>query len=241
MVRWQTWQRLTGRRVTVTGKRAGPEFLIAPHDARPARAGSHSQRRPAHDARQLRTGTGHHRGDHSACLPERGAVGTGACRRAAAYASGSDRTTGIPCEDAAMATALLLVDVQRNTLEGNTPVPAAGQVRPVLQSLLARARTAGALVVHIQNDGPRGSPDEPQTDGWELVFPPVPGELAVRTAKPDVFTADACLATTLTARGIDRVVVAGLQSNHGVEQASRGALRHGFTVLLASVTHAAYD
>ncbi len=139
-----------------------------------------------------------------------------------------------------MATALLLVDVQRNMLEGSTPVPAAGQVRPVLQSLLARARTAGALVVHIQNDGPQGSPDEPQTDGWELVFPPVPGELAVRKAEPDVFTADACLATTLTARGIDRVVVAGLQSNC-VEQASRGALRHGFTVLLASGAHATYD
>ena len=140
-----------------------------------------------------------------------------------------------------MATALLLAGVQRNMLEGSTPVPAAGQVRPVLQSLLARARTAGALVVHIQNDGPQGSPDEPQTDGWELVFPPVPGELAVRKAEPDVFTADACLATTLTARGIDRVVVAGLQSNHGVEQASRGALRHGFAVLLASGAHATHD
>jgi len=139
-----------------------------------------------------------------------------------------------------MTTALRLIDVQRNMLEGNTPVPAAGQVRPALQSLLARARTADALVVHIQNDGPQGSPDEPQTDGWELVFPPVPGELAVRKAEPDVFTADACLATTLTARGIDRVVVAGLQSNC-VEQASRGALRHGFTVLLASGAHATYD
>src|SRR5258708_39717646 len=161
MVRWQTWQRLTGRRVTVTGKRAGPEFLIAPNDARPARAGSHSEPRHAHDARQLRTGTGHHRGDHSACLPECGAAGTGGCARAAAGAPGSDRATGSPCEDAAMATALLLAGVQRNMLEGSTPVPAAGQVRPVLQSLLARARTAGALVVHIQNDGPQGSPGEP--------------------------------------------------------------------------------
>jgi hypothetical protein len=79
-------------------------------------------------------------------------------------------------------------------------VPAAGQVRPALQSLLARARTADALVVHIQNDGPQGSPDEPDTEGWELVFPPVPGELAIRKAEPDVFIADACLATTLTAR-----------------------------------------
>jgi len=140
-----------------------------------------------------------------------------------------------------MATALLMVDVQRNMLEGNTPVPAADQVRPALQSLLARARTADALVVHIQNDGPEGSPDEPETEGWELVFPPVPGELAIRKAEPDVFTADACLATTLTARGIDRVVVAGMQSNYCVEQASRGALRHGFTVLLASGAHATHD
>jgi streptothricin hydrolase len=140
-----------------------------------------------------------------------------------------------------MATALLLVDVQRNMLEGNTPVPAAAQVRPALQSLLARARTADALVVHIQNDGPAGSPDQPQTQGWELVFAPVRGELAIRKAGPDIFTADACLATTLTARGIDRVVVAGMQSNHCVEQASRGALRHGFTVLLASGAHATHD
>ena len=73
------------------------------------------------------------------------------------------------------------------------------------------------------------------------MFPPVPGELAVRTAGPDVYTADACLATILTARGIDRVVVAGLQSNHCVEQASRGALRHGFTGLLASGAHATHD
>jgi hypothetical protein len=29
MVRWQTWQRLTGRRVTVTGKRAGFDLGVA--------------------------------------------------------------------------------------------------------------------------------------------------------------------------------------------------------------------
>jgi len=140
-----------------------------------------------------------------------------------------------------MATALLLVDVQRNMLEGSTPVPAAGQVRPALQSLLTRARSAGALVVHIQNDGPEGSPDEPGTEGWELVFPPVPGELAVRKTEPDVFIADACLASALTARGVDRVVVAGMQSNYCIAQTSRGALRHRFTVLLASGAHATYD
>jgi nicotinamidase-related amidase len=32
-----------------------------------------------------------------------------------------------------------------------------------------------------------------------------------------------------------------VQSNHCVEQASRGALRHGFTVLLASGAHRTHD
>src|SRR6266487_6741074 len=38
MVRWQTWQRMTGIRLTVTGKRREPELLITPDHARPAGA-----------------------------------------------------------------------------------------------------------------------------------------------------------------------------------------------------------
>jgi hypothetical protein len=34
-VRWQIWQRVTGRWVTVTGKRREPGLLIRPGDARP--------------------------------------------------------------------------------------------------------------------------------------------------------------------------------------------------------------
>jgi hypothetical protein len=37
MVRRQIWQRVTGRCVTVTGKREEAELLIAPYDARPSR------------------------------------------------------------------------------------------------------------------------------------------------------------------------------------------------------------
>jgi hypothetical protein len=48
MVGWQTRQRLTGRRVTVTGKRAGPEFLIAPMmPGSPGRARLHNAARHA--------------------------------------------------------------------------------------------------------------------------------------------------------------------------------------------------
>lgn len=52
-----------------------------------------------------------------------------------------------------MAKALMLIDVQRNMLEPPTPVPSAATTRQALQDLLLRARQAGALVIHVQNDG----------------------------------------------------------------------------------------
>jgi streptothricin hydrolase len=140
-----------------------------------------------------------------------------------------------------MTSALLFIDVQRNMLEGDQPVPAAGAVRPALRALLAAARAAGAVVVHVQNDGPPGEPDEPHTDGWQLVFPAAGGELVVRKGVADAFAANPDLAASLRDRGVDRVVVAGMQSDYCVQATSRGALGHGFEVLLASGAHATYD
>jgi nicotinamidase-related amidase len=64
-----------------------------------------------------------------------------------------------------MTTALLLVDVQRDMVEGPTAIAAADAVLRAQESLLASARQAGILIVHIQNDGAPGSPDEPDTPG----------------------------------------------------------------------------
>lgn len=142
---------------------------------------------------------------------------------------------------APVATALILVDVQRNMLEGDLPVPTAAEVRPALESLLARARDAGAVVVHVQNDGAEGDPDEPGTEGWELVLPAAPGEQVVCKAEPDTFADNPDLAASLSAAGVEGVVVAGMQSEYCIAATSRGALRHGFTVTLASDAHATYD
>src|SRR5688500_1077747 len=140
-----------------------------------------------------------------------------------------------------MATALLLIDVQRNMLEGEAPVPAAAEVRPALASLLERARAAGALVVHVQNDGSAGDPDVPHTPGWELVLPVQPRELVVRKDQCDTFAANPELAAELAARGVDHVVVAGMQSEYCISDTGRGALGHGLRVSVASGAHATYD
>ncbi|MFB9378221.1 isochorismatase family protein [Kineococcus gynurae] len=139
------------------------------------------------------------------------------------------------------ATALVLVDVQRNLVEGPHAVPAAPALRVGLDTLLRRARAAGAVVVHVQHEGPPGSPDEPGTPGWELHHPPAPGELLVRCGVRDAFEATPELARSLTARAVDRVVVAGVQSEHCVAATCRGARAQGFRVELAAGLHATYD
>lgn len=140
-----------------------------------------------------------------------------------------------------MARALMLIDVQRNMLEPPTPVPSAGSTRDALQDLLLRARTAGALVIHVQNDGVPGDPDEPGTDGWQLVFPADAGELIVRKDQSDTFAANPALARELSAQQITEVVIAGMQSNYCVAESSRGALKEGLQAILASGAHATYD
>lgn len=139
-----------------------------------------------------------------------------------------------------MQTALLLVDVQRDMLEPPKPVPAHVEVRKVLESLLSRARAAGAFVVHVQNDGSSGDPDEPNSPGWSLVFFPAPGELVVRKTASDAFT-NANLSSSLNARQVDRVIVAGMLSNYCVQATCRGALDRRLEVILASGAHATYD
>jgi nicotinamidase-related amidase len=139
-----------------------------------------------------------------------------------------------------MSTALLLVDAQRNMLEGPASVPGAAALRPALEDLLTRARTSGTVVVHIQNDGTPGEPDEPETHGWELIFEPTGDELLIRKAEPNAFGSNSQLAQILRQQDVDRVVVVGMQSEFCVRETSLGALREGFLVSLPRGAHGTY-
>ncbi len=125
-------------------------------------------------------------------------------------------------------------------LDPPNPVPNGSEVRKALESLLRRARHHGALVVHVQNDGGPSDPDAPNTPGWELEFTAAPGEPVVRKTVSDAFS-NPSLGASLSARGVDRVVVAGMQSNYCVSATCRGALERGLGVVLASGAHATYD
>jgi len=69
-----------------------------------------------------------------------------------------------------MASALLLVDVQKNMLEPPTPVPAAARVAAAIARLLGAARAGGAIIVHVRNNGSGDDPDAPGAPGHPVTL-----------------------------------------------------------------------
>ncbi|MEV3933008.1 MULTISPECIES: cysteine hydrolase family protein [unclassified Streptomyces] len=138
--------------------------------------------------------------------------------------------------------ALIVVDVQRAFVRGDGALPEAGRLVDRTGDLIARARAAGALVVHVQNDGPVGSDDEPHTPGWELHHPVEAGaaEAAIRKTHDDAFQ-ETSLEELLTASGVRSLAVCGLMSEMCVQATARTAVALGYRVVLPYDAHATYD
>jgi nicotinamidase-related amidase len=135
--------------------------------------------------------------------------------------------------------ALLVVDMQRGLLVGHDAVPDAEPLCRRVSTLLHRARRAGAVVVHLRNDGGPGAPDEVHTTGWELHLPPH-DDVVVDKDTDDGFVATA-LAGLLAARNVRRVAICGVLSEMCVSATARGALARGVEVVLPHDGHATYD
>jgi len=86
--------------------------------------------------------------------------------------------------------ALLVVDVQKNMVEGKYSVPNAVEFLAKFEKRIGEARDAGVPVIWVQNDGPEGDIDEPFSPGWELYFVPAEGERVVRKGTPATNFAD---------------------------------------------------
>ncbi|MEU2510107.1 isochorismatase family protein [Streptomyces sp. NPDC007863] len=137
---------------------------------------------------------------------------------------------------------LLVVDVQSAFVTGDGAVPDAARLVDRTAGLIARARAAGALVVHLQNDGPPGAEDEPHTPGWELHHPVEPGptELVIRKPYDDGFE-ETALGAVLDGHGSRAVAVCGVMSEMCVRATARTALDRGHRVVVPYDGHATQD
>lgn len=138
--------------------------------------------------------------------------------------------------------ALVIVDAQNAFVTGDGAVPAKEEIVENLGDLLRRAREAGVLVVHLQNDGPTGAVDEPGQPGWELYFP-VPcsdHEVVIRKTKDDGFDGTP-LADILERHGVKRICICGVMSEMCVAATARTALVRGLGVVMPHDGHATYN
>ncbi|WP_405065392.1 isochorismatase family protein [Kribbella sp. NBC_01510] len=137
--------------------------------------------------------------------------------------------------------ALIVVDMQSASVSGENAVPDASRLLDRTTQLLDRAREAGAVVVHLQNDGPPGADDEPDTPGWELYLAVEPGprEHVIRKPRDDGFDATS-LGQILIAGGVRSVAICGVMSEMCVYATARTALARGYRVVLPYDAHGTY-
>jgi nicotinamidase-related amidase len=135
--------------------------------------------------------------------------------------------------------ALILVDMQTAFVTGATSVSDAEALLVRVRTLLDRARAADVLIVHLQNDGPPGAPDEPESQGWQLFIEPLHGEPVVRKQADDGFEATE-LTALLERRRATTIALCGVMSEMCVAATARGALGRGLGVVLPHDGHATY-
>lgn len=136
--------------------------------------------------------------------------------------------------------ALLLIDLQHGLFRKSTPIYRAGPLLDTIDTLIGRARSAGALVIMVQHASdkvlPFGSPD------WQFHprLHPAEDDLVIHKQHGNAFE-DTPLHAELAERGIGSLVLAGLVTHGCVKATCLGALALGYDVVLAEDGHSSYS
>lgn len=136
-----------------------------------------------------------------------------------------------------MATALLVIDIQRSLVDELAPDRRASFLRTVGE-LLGRARTTGTPMVYVRHND-----DELRlgTAGWEIAgeIGPGSGEPIVEKRFSDAFR-ETDLDSVLKRLAIDHLVICGMQTEYCIDATIREAERRGYRVTLVEDGHATY-
>lgn len=127
------------------------------------------------------------------------------------------------------ASAVMLIDMQREYVDGRLPLPGVGAAIDEAARLLAAARAAGRPVVHVQHKGKAGGLFDPETTAFAIAEAVAPhdGERIVEKALPNAF-AGTELAEILKALGVKNLLVAGFMTHMCVSSTVRSATDLGY-------------
>ena len=139
-------------------------------------------------------------------------------------------------------TALVVIDAQREYVDGRLPLPGVEAALTNIAALLAAARAAGAPVIHIRHKGQPGGLFGPDTAGHALApqAASLDGETVIDKALPNAFAGTA-LKEALDAAGRKRLVLAGFMTHMCVSSTARAALDLGFSTVVVADASATRD
>jgi nicotinamidase-related amidase len=138
--------------------------------------------------------------------------------------------------------ALLIVDMQICNFDASSPVHGASDLLSKLSALLVRARAAKVPIIYIQHCGPEGAVDQPGTPGWEIhpAIAPLSGDIIVQKRHPDAFQ-ETDLQRELESRGIEELIITGIQTEYCVDTTCRRAYSLNYAVTLVEDAHSTWD
>ncbi|WP_024619908.1 cysteine hydrolase family protein [Pseudomonas kilonensis] len=140
-----------------------------------------------------------------------------------------------------MNTALLIIDVQNALCSGEEECFDSQRIIRTINELAAKSRALGLTVILIQHEELEGSLTYGSA-AWQLAddLLTAADDLRVRKTTPDAFY-QTDLQPLLQARGIDRLVICGLQTDYCVNATVRQAHALGYDVVLAADAHSTVD
>ncbi len=148
--------------------------------------------------------------------------------------------SGLPAEPAPLsASALIIVDAQNTYREGIMQLTGVEPALDECARLLARARSLGIPVIHIQHDAGPGSPYDIRAENGAIAAKVAPreGEAVVVKNYPNSFVGTD-LEERLKAAGVKNLVVVGFMTHMCINSTTRGAFNLGFAVTVPAAATA---
>ena len=142
---------------------------------------------------------------------------------------------GAPQDSARLSEAvLLIIDAQREYVDGNLPLAGIDAALRVGGTLLDRARTAGTPVIHILHRG--GGPlFNPESGGYQPAAPLIPqtGETVIDKTMANAF-AGTGLQRELEQIGRKKLIVIGFMTHNCVSSTVRAAKDLGYAITIVA-------
>ncbi|MBX9951490.1 MAG: cysteine hydrolase [Candidatus Obscuribacterales bacterium] len=127
-------------------------------------------------------------------------------------------------------SSLVVVDAQREYLDGNLPLSGIEQALDQISHILYRARSLGTNVIHVQHFSPKGAPlFNPDDKFVEIIdaVKPIGTEPVIKKNLPDSF-AGTDLDERIKTSGKKDLVVVGFMTHACISATVRSALNYGY-------------